>query len=87
MKTAQKIAGPLLVIVAFLLGWLTYSLGREWFLIYVFFGGVIIMALAALLDETRKTSRGSTEAPATQSKAGTEHIAPNNASLSERLDR
>ncbi len=69
MKTAQKIAGPLLVISALLLGWWMHSLGREWFLIYVLFGGVIIMALAAMLDEARKTRHGSTQAPAIQGKS------------------
>lgn len=69
MKTAQKIAGPLLVISALLLGWWMHSLGREWFLIYVLFGGVIIMALAALLDEVCKTRRGYTEDLVIQSKS------------------
>ena len=60
MKIHMTIAGALLVTVSLLLGWWMHSLGREWFLIYVFFGGVIIMAIAALLDETRKASRGFT---------------------------
>lgn len=69
MKHRTTIAGVLLVLVALILGWWTHSLGREWFLIYVLFGGVIIMALAALLDEARKTDRESTQAPAIQSKS------------------
>jgi UDP-N-acetylmuramyl pentapeptide phosphotransferase/UDP-N-acetylglucosamine-1-phosphate transferase len=69
MKNRTTIGGVLLVAASLLLGCWMYSLGREWFLIYVLFGGVIIMALAALLDEARKTSRGSAKAPAIQGKS------------------
>ncbi len=69
MKHRTTIAGVLLVLVALLLGWWMHSLGREWFLIYVLFGGVIIMALAALLDEARKTDRESTQSPTIQGKS------------------
>jgi hypothetical protein len=69
MKHRTTIAGALLVLVALILGWWTHSLGREWFLIYVLFGGVIIMAAAAMLDYARKTDRESTQAPTIQSKS------------------
>lgn len=69
MKHRTTIVGVLLVLVALILGWWTHSLGREWFISYVLFGGVIIMALAALLDEARKTDRESTQVPTIQSKS------------------
>lgn len=76
MKHRTTIAGVLLVLVALLLGWWMHSLGREWFLIYVLFGGVIIMAAAAVLDYARKTDRESTQAPTILSEAETEREEP-----------
>lgn len=48
-------------LVAILLGWWFATLGRDWLLAYIVFGGVIILAIFAVLDEkTRPTGRSGT---------------------------
>ncbi|MDA1278210.1 MAG: hypothetical protein O2960_29800 [Verrucomicrobia bacterium] len=53
----RQLVGCSLLNVSILLGWYFFTLGRDWFVGYVFFGSTIILAAFAALDEVTHADR------------------------------
>ena len=53
----RQLVGCSLLIVSILLGWYFFTLGRNWFVGYVFFESTIIVAAFAALDEVTRAER------------------------------
>lgn len=46
----RHVIGGFLMTASIFLGWLFHALGRDWFIVYLLFGGALLMAVAASLD-------------------------------------
>ncbi len=55
----RHILGSILLIASILLGWIFFMLGTAWFVIYVFFGSVLIMPVFGSLDKKTKSDHKS----------------------------
>jgi hypothetical protein len=68
----RHVLGTSVLVASILLGWLFFALGREWFMIYIIFGGALILAFCARLDEKAGGTGGPAGAPERRSSGSAE---------------